>query len=168
MINMLLDICIINNALVFGKQRMPLCLHNGAADLPQAHLCNVAGGNAQSVDGGGRVKFVHMSELIWRKIFICRKSQSGQQHIGHADLQRVTIKCFQIEVIQIFQQAALAAIPQSLQVIRDVVCHGVMAGGTHRICKVSFLGQTAKAGLQRFDNCGCKLRPHRPDGQRAR
>ena len=74
------------------KKLIPLCLHDRSADLPQAHLCDVAGGDTQGVDGGRRVEFVDMGELIGRKIVVCPQAEAGQQHIGHADLQRVPIE----------------------------------------------------------------------------
>ena len=74
------------------KKLIPLCLHDRSADLPQAHLCDVAGGDAQGVDGGRRVEFVDMGELIGRKIVVCPQAEAGQQHIGHADLQCVPIE----------------------------------------------------------------------------
>ena len=46
------------------KKLIPLGLHDCAANLPQAHLRNVAGGDAQGIDGGRRVEFVNMGELI--------------------------------------------------------------------------------------------------------
>ena len=74
------------------KKLIPLRLHDRSADLPQAHLRDVAGGDAQGVDGGGRVEFVHMGELIGRKIVVCPQAEAGQQHIGHADFQRVPVE----------------------------------------------------------------------------
>ncbi|MFR8218075.1 MAG: hypothetical protein ACLU91_05145 [Oscillibacter sp.] len=53
------------------KKLIPLSLHDRSADLPQAHLRDVAGGDAKGVDGGRRVEFVNMGELIGRKIIVC-------------------------------------------------------------------------------------------------
>ena len=54
-----------------------------------------------------------------------------------------------------------------MQVIRDVVRYGVVAGGTHGVRKIFFFGQVAEGGLQRFDDLRLKGRVHRPDGQRT-
>lgn len=142
-----------------------LRLHDRAADLPQAHLRDVAGGDAQGVDGGWCVEFVDMGELIGRKIVVCLQAETGQQHIGHADLQRVPVENLKVQIVQLLQQAVLAALPQVLQVVRKVVRHGVMAGGAHRVRQIFFFGQVAKGGLQRFDDLRLKGRVHRPDGQ---
>ena len=54
-----------------------------------------------------------------------------------------------------------------MQVVREVVCHGIVAGGAHRVRKIFFFGQVAEGGLQRFDDLRLKGRVHRPDGQRT-
>ena len=158
---------IITDSRAICKKLIPLCLHDRSADLPQAHLCDVAGGDAQGVDGGRRVEFIDMGELIGRKIVVCPQAEAGQQHIGHADLQRVPVERLQVEVIQFLQQAVLPTLPQVLQVVREVVCHGVMAGGAHGVREIFFFGKVAEGGLQRFDDLRLKGRVHRPDGQRT-
>ena len=52
-----------------------------------------------------------------------------------------------------------------MQVVREVVRHGIVAGGTHRIRQIFFFGKVAEGGLQRFDDLRFKGRVHRPDGQ---
>ena len=54
-----------------------------------------------------------------------------------------------------------------MQVVREVVRHGVVAGGAHRVRKIFFFGQVAEGGLQRFDDLRLKGWVHRPDGQRT-
>ena len=149
------------------KKLIPLGLHDCAADLPQAHLRDVAGGDAQGIDGGRRVEFVDMGKFVSGEIIVRPQAQPGHQHIGHADLQRVPVERLQIEVVQFLQQAVLPALPQVLQVVREVVRHGIVAGGAHRVRQIFFFGQVAEGGLQRFDDLRLKGRVHRPDGQRT-
>ena len=149
------------------KKLIPLGLYDRSADLPQAHLRDVAGGDAKGVDGGRRVEFVNMSKLIERKIIVCPQAQPCHQHIRHADLQRVPVEHLQIKVIQLLQQAVLAAVAEILQVVCDVICHGIVAGRAHGVRKIFFFGQVAEGGLQRFDDLRLKGRVHRPDGQRT-
>ena len=52
-----------------------------------------------------------------------------------------------------------------MQVVREVVRHGVVAGGAHGVRKISFFGQVTEGGLQRLDDLRLKGRVHRPDGQ---
>ena len=108
---------IITDSRAVCKKLIPLGLHDRAADLPQPHLRDVAGGDAKGVDRRRCVEFVNMGELIGRKIIVHPQAQPGHQHIGHADLQRVPIEHLQIEVIQLLQQAVLPALPQVLQVV---------------------------------------------------
>ncbi len=129
------------------KKLIFLRLYDCSADLPQAHLRNVAGGNAEGVDGAGRVKFINMGKLVGGEIIVCPQAEAREQHIGHADLQRVPIEHLQIEVVQFLQQTVLAAVAEVLQVIRDVVHYGIVAGGAHRVHKIFFFGKVAKGGF---------------------
>ena len=52
-----------------------------------------------------------------------------------------------------------------MQVVREVVRHGIVAGGAHGVRQIFFFGQVAEGGLQRFDDLRLKGRVHRPDGQ---
>ena len=147
------------------KKLIPLGLHDCAADLPQSHLRDVAGGDAKGIDGGRRVEFVHMGKFIGRKIIVCSQAQPGHQHIGHADLQRVPVEHLQIKVIQLLQQAVIPALPQVLQVVCEIVRYGVVTGRAHGVRQIFFFGQVAEGGFQRLDDLRLKGRVHRPDGQ---
>ena len=162
---MLFCVVIITAFFTVCKKLIPLGLYDCAADLPQPHLRDVAGGDAQGVDGGRRVEFVDMGKFVSGDMIVRPQAQPGHQHIGHADLQRIPVERLQIEVVQFLQQAVLPALPQVLQVVREVVRHGVMTGGTHSVRKIFFFGQVAEGGLQRFDDLRLKGRVHRPDGQ---
>ena len=52
-----------------------------------------------------------------------------------------------------------------MQVVREVVRHGVVAGGAHGVRQIFFFGKVAEGGLQRFDDLRLKGRVHRPDRQ---
>ncbi|MCQ5309055.1 hypothetical protein [Flavonifractor plautii] len=54
-----------------------------------------------------------------------------------------------------------------MQVVREVVRHGVVAGGAHRVRQIFFFGKVAEGGLQRFDDLRFKGRLHCPDRQRT-
>ena len=162
---MLFCAAIITDSRAVCKKLIPLGLHDRAADLPQAHLRDVAGGDAQGVDGGRCVEFVNMGEFVSGEIIVRPQAQPGHQHIGHADLQRVPVERLQIEVIQFLQQAVLPTLPQVLQVVCDVICHGIVAGRAHGVRQIFFFGKVAEGGLQRFDDLRFKGRVHRPDGQ---
>lgn len=162
---MLFCVVIISAFFTVCKKLIPLGPHDCAADLPQAHLRDVAGGDAQGVDGGRCVEFVNMGKFVSSEIIVRPQAQPGHQHIGHADLQRVPVERLQIEVVQFLQQTVLPALPQVLQVVREVVRHGVVAGGAHGVRQIFFFGKVAEGGLQRFDDLRLKGRVHRPDRQ---
>ena len=109
-VNLSFCICIIAVLAVLCKKLLPLCLYNRAADLTQPHLCNIAGGNAQGIDGGRRIEIIHMGKFGRVKILVRPQAQAGQQHIGHADLQRVPVEHLKVEIVQFLQQTVLPAI----------------------------------------------------------
>ena len=89
---MLFCVVIISVFFTVCKKLIPLGLYDRSADLPQAHLRDVAGGDAQGVDGGRRGEFINVGKLIGRKIIVRPQAQPGHQHIGHADLQCIPIE----------------------------------------------------------------------------
>lgn len=52
-----------------------------------------------------------------------------------------------------------------MQVVCDIVCHGVVAGGAHGVHKIFFFGQVTEGGFQRSNDFWLKSWLHRPDGQ---
>ena len=62
---------IITDSRAVCKKLIPLGLHDCAADLPQPHLCDVAGSDAQGVNGGRRVEFVDMGKFVSGEIIVC-------------------------------------------------------------------------------------------------
>ncbi len=126
---------------------MPLGLHDRLADLTQLHFRNIAGGDAEGIDRGRGVKFKDMGKLVRCEIIVCPQAKTREQHIGHADLQCLTVEHLQIEVVQLLQQTILAAVAEILQVVRDVVRHGIVAGGAYGVYKISFFGKVAKGGF---------------------
>ena len=149
------------------KKLIPLSLHHRSADLPQAHLRDVAGGDTESIDRGRCVKLINVGKLVGRKIIVCPQAEAREQHIGHADLQRVPIEHLQTELVQLLQQAILTIVAKVLQVVRDIVRHSVVAGGAHGVYKIFFFGQVSKGSFQRFNDFRLKSWLHRPNRQRA-
>ena len=74
------------------KKLIFLRLYDRSADLPQAHLRDVAGGDAKGVDGGRRVEFVNMGKFVSDEIIVRPQAEACHQHIGHADLQCVPVE----------------------------------------------------------------------------
>ena len=109
-----------------------------------------------------------MGKFVQVEIFVRPQAQSCHQHVGYADFDCIPIEHFQIEVVQFLQQAVLPTLPQVLQVVREVVRHGIVAGGTHRVRQIFFFGQVSECILQSFDHCRFKGWLHGPNGQWAR
>ena len=63
--HIIVDLCILCKKLLSPR------LHHRPADLPQTHLRNIAGGNAQGIDGGRRIEIIHMGKFVRVKILIC-------------------------------------------------------------------------------------------------
>ncbi len=108
-----------------------------------------------------------MAEFIGREVTIRPQTQTSQQHIGNTDFQCVPVENLKVQIVQLLKQAVLPAVQQVLQIVRDVIRHGVMAGRAHRLCEIFFLGKVAEGSFQRFDDSRFKGRLHCPDGQRT-
>ena len=54
-----------------------------------------------------------------------------------------------------------------MQVVCDVICHGIVAGRAHGVRQIFFFGQVAEGSFQRFDDSRFKGRLHCPDRQRT-
>ena len=158
---------IIINAGVFCKKSFPARLHHCAADFPQTHFRNVAGGDAQGVDGVAGVEIVDVRKILRLEIVVRGKAQPRQEHIGNAALQRPAVEHLDIELVELLQQTVGAAVLQVAQVIRQIVRHGVVAGGQHRFGQRTLVGQCAEVVLQCLDDAARIGFVHRPDGQRT-
>jgi hypothetical protein len=94
-------------------------------DLPQAHLRDVAGCDAERVDGAAGIELADMPETVRINILPCINAASGQKHIRHAVLEGFAVFHVYIEIIQPFKKAALAGVHQVVEVVRHVVLYGV-------------------------------------------
>ena len=59
---------IIADLCILCKKLLPPRLHHRAADLPQAHLGNIAGGNAQGIDGAGGIKGINTLKILRQQV----------------------------------------------------------------------------------------------------
>jgi len=55
---------IIADLCILCKILLPPRLHHRAADLPQTHLGNIAGGDTQCVDGAGGIKGIDTLKIL--------------------------------------------------------------------------------------------------------
>jgi len=55
---------IIADLCILCKKLLPPRLHHRAADLPQTHLGNIAGGDTQCVDGAGGIKGIDTLKIL--------------------------------------------------------------------------------------------------------
>ena len=143
---------IIAGLCILCKKLFPLCLHHCPADLPQAHLGNIAGSDAQCVDGAGRIKEINTLKILRQYVGHGRQGKAGHQHIGNAALQRPSICDLYIQRVQFLQHTAAATIQQIPQVVPHVVRHGVAAGGQYGVRQRVLFGQRTEGGLQRLDD----------------
>ena len=144
--------CIIADLCILCKKLFPLRLHHRPADLPQAHLCNIAGGDTQGVDGAGRIKGIDTLKILRQQVGHGRQGQAGHHHIGNAALQRPPVCDLYIQRVQLLQHTAAATIQQIPQVVRHIIRHRVAAGGQNSVRQCVLFGQRAEGGLQRLDD----------------
>ena len=153
---------------ILCKKLLPPCLHHRAADLPQAHLRNIAGGDTQCIDRCGGIKGIDTLKILRQYVGCGRQRKPGQQHIGNAALQRPPVCDLYIQCIQFLQHTAAATIQQIPQIVLHIIRHSVAAGGQYGVRQIILFGQCTKGGLQRLDDRLRVGRFHRPDGNGPR
>ena len=156
--HIIVDLCIL------CKKLLPPRLHHRAADLPQTHLRNIAGGDTQCIDRRGSVEGINVLKILRQYVGCGRQRKTGQQHIGDAALQRPTVCDFHIQRVQLLQHTAAATVQQIPRIILHIIRHGVAAGGQDGVRQIILFGQCSKGGLQRLDDRLRVGRFHRPDG----
>ena len=124
---------IIADLCILCKKLFPPCLHHRAADFPQAHLGNIAGGDAQCVDGAGGIKGVDALKILRQQVDHGRQRKTCHQHIGDAALQHPPVCDFHIQCIQLLQHTARPAVQQIPQIVLHIIRHGVAAGGQYGV-----------------------------------
>lgn len=154
---------IIADLCILCKKLPPLGLHHRAADFPQPHLRNIAGGNTQRIDGGWRVKGIDVREVLRQNVRRSRQRQARHQHIGHAALQRPSVCHLYIQLVQLLQHTAVPAVTQVPQVILKIIRHCIAAGRPYRVRQRVLFRQCAEGGLQRFHDPTGIGRGHGPD-----
>ena len=146
---------IIADLCILCKKLLPPRLHHRAADLPKTHLRNIAGGNAQGVDGAGGIKGINTLKILRQYVGCGRQRKPGQQHIGNAALQRPPVCDLHIQCVQLLQHTATPTVLHLPQIVLHIIRHGVAAGGQHSIRQGILFGQCSKGGLQRLDDPFC-------------
>ena len=143
---------IIADLCILCKKLLPPRLHHRAADLPQAHLGNITGSDAQCVDGTGCIKGVDALKVLRQQVGHGWQGQAGHQHIGDAALQRPPVCDFHIQRVQLLKHTAIPAVQQIPQIILHIIRHGVAAGGQYGVRQIILFGQCAEGGLQRLND----------------
>ena len=156
------DLCILCKKLLSPR------LHHRAANLPKAHLRNIAGGDAQCIDRCGGIKGINTLKILRQYVGCVRQRKPGQQHIGNAALQRPPVCDLYIQRVQFLQHTAIPAVQQIPQIVLHIIRHSVAAGRQYGIRQIILFGQCTKGGLQRLDDRLRVGRFHRPDGNGPR
>ena len=130
----------------------------------KAHLGDVPGSHAQSVQRLRCVEIQHIPKILILKVFRRVEAAAHQQHISNAVLHRPAVFYLQIQLIQFFQKAAFREGFQFCQVVGHIVLHGVLGRIEQGFAQILLVFQLPKAVFQCFDDVQRVFFPHRPKG----
>ena len=133
----------------------------------KAHLGDVPGGHAQSVQGLWSVEIQHIPKILILKVFRRVKAAAHQQHISNAVLHRLAVFHLHVQLVQFFQKAAFREGFQFCQVVGHIVLHGVLCRREQCFTQILLALQLSKAVFQRFNDVRRIFLPHRPKGDGA-
>ncbi|MDR1320296.1 MAG: hypothetical protein LBK56_02570 [Gracilibacteraceae bacterium] len=105
---------------------LPLQIQRGGRDLPQTGFRNVARGYAEGARRLSGVELADIPEILRLKIQGGLNAAANEKHVGHAVLDGGSEFRLQIQIIQFFQQAVTAAVPEVCQIIREIVGRRVL------------------------------------------
>ncbi|MBQ9720730.1 MAG: hypothetical protein IJV64_08560 [Oscillospiraceae bacterium] len=140
---------------------------DGALNFQQQHTGNVAGGRAEDSHGVERIEIIQAVKVLGVKVERGVYAAARQNGVGDAAFQQTAEADFQIEVVQILQKAALADVPQLVEVVRAVGLRGDFAdryevGGKGQRLAV----RAAESVIQRLGHGVLILRAHLPQARR--
>ena len=144
--------------------RLSLQGKDGTRNRRKAHLGNVPGSHAQSVQRLRRVKVGYIPEILIFKIFGWAKAAAHQQHIPNAVLHRPAVLYLQIQPVQFFQEAAFRKAFQFRKIVGHIVLHGVLCRREQGCAQILLVFKLSKAVFQRFNDVRRVFFPHRPKG----
>ena len=132
----------------------------------KAHLGDVPGGHAQSVQGLWSVEIQHIPKILILKVFRRVEATAHQQHIPNAVLHRPAVFHLQVQLVQFFQKAAFRKGFQFRKIVGHIVLHGVLCRREQGFAQIFLAFQLSKAVFQRFNDVRRVFHPHRPKGDR--
>ena len=130
----------------------------------KAHLGDVPGGHAQSVQGLWSVEIQHIPKILILKVFRRVKAAAHQQHISNAVLHRPAVFHLQVQLVQFFQKAAFRKGFQFRKIVGNIVLHSVLCRREQGFTQILLVLQLPKAVFQCFDDVRRVFFPHRPEG----
>lgn len=133
----------------------------------KAHLGDVPGSHAQSVQRLRCVEIQHIPKILILKVIRRVETAAHQQHISNAVLHRPAVFHLQIQLIQFFQKAAFRKGFQFGKIVGHIVLYGVLCRREQCFTQILLALQLSKAVFQRFNDVRRIFLPHRPKGDGA-
>ena len=144
--------------------RLSLQGEDRAGNGGKAHLGDVPGSHAQSVQRLRGIEIEHIPEIHVLKIFRRVKAAAHQQHISNAVLHRPAVFHLQVQLVQFFQKAAFCKGFQFRKIVGHIVLYGVLCRREQGFAQILLMLQLPKAVFQRFNDVRRVFFPHRPKG----
>lgn len=130
----------------------------------KAHLGDVPGSHAQSVQRLRCVEIQHIPKILILKVIRRVEAAAHQQHISNAVLHRPAVFHLQVQLIQFFQKAAFRKGFQFGKIVGHIVLYGVLCRREQGFAQILLILQLPKAVFQRFNDVRRVFLPHRPKG----
>jgi hypothetical protein len=98
---------------------------DGEGNFPQAAFRNISGRRAEGVCRLWGIEVRNVPEVRDAKVFLRVQPAAGEQHIRHAALQGGAVFLLDVQFIQSLQKTAIPDLRQFMEVVGQVVVHGV-------------------------------------------
>ena len=132
--------------------RLSLQGKDRAGNGGKAHLGDVPGSHAQSVQRLRCVEIEHIPKILILKVIRRVEAAAHQQHISNAVLHRPAVFHLQVQLIQFFQKAAFRKGFQFGKIVGHIVLYGVLCRREQGFAQILLMLQLPKAVFQRFND----------------
>lgn len=138
-----------------------------SGNFRKAHLRDVPGSHAQSVQCFGCIEVQHIPKIIVLIVIRRIEAAACYQHISDAGLQRPPVHHFHIVLVQFLQKTAFGQMGQLGKIIVDIVLYRIFRRREKCRAQIVLLLQFSEAVFHRLDNVRRIFRAYRPQGNRT-
>lgn len=135
-----------------------------SGNFRKAHLRDVPGSHAQSVQCFGCIEVQHIPKIIVLIVIRRIEAAACYQHISDTGLQRPPVHHFHIVLVQFFQKTAFGQMVQLRKIIVDIVLYRIVSRREKCCSQIVLLLQFSEAVFQCLDDVRRIFRAYCPQG----